>query len=774
MSQAVPALQAPDSTRLDPTKPGLDPTKPCRRSPAAAARRHLHWPDALTGIRPQLALLTTLACGPLILLLLASAVAERGRVIELAATRTRNLAALGAEQQDDMIQEATTLLRVLSRVQEIRRPHDGPCHELLQRVEEDHKRIGILSVISRDGRVTCNSRDEEPSLDLADRPYFQQAVHAATDDLVLSTPVTSRMTGMPAIIAAVPLFGPEGANEGGDASGQPEAVLIAAMDLDWFSRLAGRLPGAEANLLQIIDVRDGSTLARALVRGQDASDTLRAGALGSSPGNSPEPPVTIRGWDRGLAAAARANRGGGTVEAPDPAGIDRITSFTPLPGTGGNLVLSVGLPRKQVLSEANHRLAMDAAAAVAAAALALMLAWLVANRSLLRPVRRLADAAERLGDGQLDVRVNGLPGAARELHALGRSFDDMTGRLQARDQDLSRIRTELQVSEEHYRLLSSHSSDMIALIDARSLRTYVSPACMELLGYQPEELIGQPSYDLVHPEDLAWMNDTLSSPMLTGSPTARATYRAFRKDGSLVWLESIGRRLPSDAGYVVVTRDVSARMEMEHRLEEANRLLRGQAMQDPLTGLANRRHVDEALGIEFRRAQRLQLPLGILMLDIDYFKAFNDTYGHPAGDICIRAVADAIKSVLHRPTDLAGRYGGEEFAILLPNTDDAGVAVTGERIRQGVQELGLRHSGSPFGIVTVSVGGAAIMPPVGEIGPAAFVEAADAALYAVKRSGRNGMQLGRVSDTTATVAQALDLDQPVAPPSGWPDAHSRP
>lgn len=471
----MPALHG-----LGPPQP--DSLQPGRCSPATAAWRRLHWPDALAGIRPQLALLTTLACGPLTLLLLSSAVAERGRVIELAAIRARNLAVLGAEQQNDTIQQATTLLRVLSRVQEVRTPHDGQCHALLRRVEEDHERIGILSVIDRDGRVTCNSRDDEPSLNLADRPYFQQAIHATTDDLVLSTPVTSRVTGKPSIIAAVPLFGPGGANEGGDASGQPESVLIAAMDLDWFSRLAGHLPGAEVNLVQIIDVRDGSTLARALVRGQDAPDTRQAGASGSSPGNSPEPPVTIRGPDRGLAAAARANRGGGTVEAPDPAGIDRITSFAPLPGTGGNLVLSVGLPRKQVLSEANHRLAMDAAAAAAAAA-ALVLAWLVANRSLLRPVRRLADAAERLGDGHLDVRVAGLPGAARELHALGRSFDDMTGRLQARDQDLSRIRTDLQVSEEHYRLLSTYSSDMITLIDATSLRTYVSPASLDLLGY---------------------------------------------------------------------------------------------------------------------------------------------------------------------------------------------------------------------------------------------------------------------------------------------------
>lgn len=213
----------------------------------------------------------------------------------------------------------------------------------------------------------------------------------------------------------------------------------------------------------------------------------------------------------------------------------------------------------------------------------------------------------------------------------------------------------------------------------------------------------------------------------------------------------------------MVTRDVSARMEMEQRLEEANRLLRGQAMQDPLTSLANRRHVDEALGTEYRRAQRLQLPMGVLMLDIDRFKSFNDTYGHPAGDACIRAVAEAVRSVLRRPTDLAGRYGGEEFAVLLPNTDEAGVAVTGERIRRAVQALALTHAGSEFGIVTVSVGGAVLTPPIGVIGPAAFVEAADAALYAAKRGGRNGTRMAAVAVVADEAATVLKPELPLAP-----------
>ncbi len=710
-----------------------------------------HWRRALAGVRPQLAVLSLVTSGPLILLLLAGAFAERGRTIGAAASRARNLAVLGAEQQDDVIQEAATLLRVLALVPDVRGVHDGSCHALLRRVEENHQRIGTLSVAGADGRVTCNSRDEQPSLSLAGRPYFTQAMAADTDDLILGSPAMGRTAGRPSLVAAVPLFPPGTAAPDGrkSAGAVPEGVLVAAMDLDWFSRLAARLPGAGANLVQIIDIRDGSLLVRLPVPGAGMADAVDRQGL-------PAAPIMLARGDPALAAAARDAASGGTLEAPDPDGTDRITGFAPLPGTGGNLVLSVGLPRNKVLAAANAQLAAELAVAAAAAGAALLLAALIANRSLLRPIRHMAGVARRLGAGDLGVRIGRLDGAADELRSLAASLDDMGGRLEARSLELAAAQAGLRLSEEHYRLLSTCSSDMITRLDAGLRLTYASPACLDLTGFSPEELHGRAAADLVHPEDLARVDEMLCAPLRAGWATARATYRSIRKDGTAVWLESIGRPLPGPAGgHVMVTRDVSARVEMEHRLEEANLLLRGQAMQDPLTALANRRNVDEALGIEFLRSQRLQLPLGILMVDIDRFKAFNDTYGHPAGDACIRAVASAICAVLRRPTDLAGRYGGEEFAVLLPNTDEAGVAGTGERIRRSVQEMGLVHAGSEFGVVTISVGGAAIMPPIGDVGPAAFVEAADAALYAAKRAGRNGVRLAAVAVVAAEAAPAL-------------------
>lgn len=186
-----------------------------------------------------------------------------------------------------------------------------------------------------------------------------------------------------------------------------------------------------------------------------------------------------------------------------------------------------------------------------------------------------------------------------------------------------------------------------------------------------------------------------------------------------------------------------ARAEAELRqardaLESANRTLARQAMSDGLTGLANRRQFDVTLGNEFSRAMRQQDTLAFIMIDVDYFKQYNDHYGHSAGDEVLRAVSKLIRALTpKRPGDLSARYGGEEIGILLPNTGLEGAQAVAERIRHAVQELRLPHRGSPFGLVTLSAGVATIAPQRGEHLPAMLVEAADKALYAAKSAGRN-------------------------------------
>ncbi|KQV12963.1 diguanylate cyclase [Pseudomonas sp. Root329] len=175
---------------------------------------------------------------------------------------------------------------------------------------------------------------------------------------------------------------------------------------------------------------------------------------------------------------------------------------------------------------------------------------------------------------------------------------------------------------------------------------------------------------------------------------------------------------------------------VEADLRTAKEALKLIATHDSLTGLGNRRLFEGALDIEFGRGARQSSSLSLIMLDIDYFKRYNDAYGHVAGDHCLAEVARAVKGCCHRKADLAVRYGGEEFAVLLPDTDIHGAMVIAEQIRRSVMDKNIIHSGSPSGFVTVSLGCYSFVP-TGRDSMEVFIERADAALYQAKHSGRN-------------------------------------
>jgi diguanylate cyclase (GGDEF)-like protein len=184
------------------------------------------------------------------------------------------------------------------------------------------------------------------------------------------------------------------------------------------------------------------------------------------------------------------------------------------------------------------------------------------------------------------------------------------------------------------------------------------------------------------------------------------------------------------------------RQEFEQELKEAYAQVEEAAMRDGLTGVVNRRRFDVALSAEWRRAKREEYPLGLLMVDVDYFKKYNDTYGHLAGDECLRRVAQTLLSVPLRAVDLVARYGGEEFAVLLPGGDEAGVKRVGEAIREAVEALEIAHRGSPRGRVTVSIGCGTLIPDV-VADAETLIECADQALYEAKQTGRNCTRAAR-------------------------------
>jgi diguanylate cyclase (GGDEF)-like protein len=202
----------------------------------------------------------------------------------------------------------------------------------------------------------------------------------------------------------------------------------------------------------------------------------------------------------------------------------------------------------------------------------------------------------------------------------------------------------------------------------------------------------------------------------------------------------LARCLSLVAGSTVLCALLADFVRLFNHVAAANVRLAALSLTDPLTAIANRRSFEQRLDTEWRRAAREQLPLSLVMIDIDQFKRFNDRFGHPAGDECLRQVAQALVQQARRPWDMPARLGGEEFAVLLPQTEADGAGSVAEMFRRSIETLGMAHPDSVFRVVTISVGVATAFPYAAGESPAGLVAAADAALYAAKGAGRNRVE----------------------------------
>ncbi|MFN8574866.1 MAG: diguanylate cyclase [Gemmatimonadaceae bacterium] len=320
--------------------------------------------------------------------------------------------------------------------------------------------------------------------------------------------------------------------------------------------------------------------------------------------------------------------------------------------------------------------------------------------------------------------------------------------VQLHESHLERLRAEeaLRESEVRFRLLAENGSDVVTMHDLSGRVTYVSPSCERVLGFLPEELQRMTPFAIVHPDDGEKLRRHIDA-LIRGEPVTAISCRMLHKSGRHVWLETMWRSIASHDGKIVrlqaSARDITERKEYERQLEEAQRKLTVQqdrlmdanmrlealATQDGLTGLKNRRAFEERTRDEIARARRAGRPMSVMLLDIDHFKQFNDSFGHPRGDEVLREVARHITRSL-RDTDYAARYGGEEFAILLPDTDREGAHQLGERLRASIEQG--QWIDRP---ITVSLGVGSIAPEVTVL--ESLIEHADRALYRSKQNGRN-------------------------------------
>jgi diguanylate cyclase (GGDEF)-like protein/PAS domain S-box-containing protein len=291
-----------------------------------------------------------------------------------------------------------------------------------------------------------------------------------------------------------------------------------------------------------------------------------------------------------------------------------------------------------------------------------------------------------------------------------------------------------------HRLVTENSRDVIIVADFDGKRSYVSSAVQSMFGWNPEEATAHTALQLVHPEDL-YKAEAARRELQSGSEDALVECRIRKANGEYLWVEAALRliRDPSTglpSGILHIDRDISERKRSEQRLREAYRAVEAMSLTDVLTGLANRRHFDRYLATEWRRSMRDNKPLSLLMLDVDLFKAYNDTYGHQQGDSCLKQIAEACMDVVSRAGDLVARFGGEEFVVVLPNTESEGALQVANEICESLRSRRLPHTGSPFGIITISIGCATLVPQAGMHVPD-LIAMADRALYTAKHNGRN-------------------------------------
>lgn len=317
--------------------------------------------------------------------------------------------------------------------------------------------------------------------------------------------------------------------------------------------------------------------------------------------------------------------------------------------------------------------------------------------------------------------------------------------LKQSNQDLHKQSRRLRISESNFRSLVEHQMDAMVVIDSGGEVQFVNPPAVTLFQKPERELLGRPFQFQIVPNT----SQEVELPSADGSVRI-LELRVFET----IWNGS--------GGYLAAFRDVSERKAAERKIQEqqlelieANRKLAALATLDGLTGLTNHRVFKETLAEEVQRARRYQLPLSLIVADVDHFKSYNDSFGHPAGDDVLKAAGRLLQRVA-RATDLVARYGGEEFAVILPNTTAAQAAEVAERLRVAVASAAW-----PNRMITLSLGVAQWHLETATA--AALISEADKALYMSKKAGRNRVTIQEPGNSAPSASAATSTNPPGEP-----------
>ncbi len=293
-----------------------------------------------------------------------------------------------------------------------------------------------------------------------------------------------------------------------------------------------------------------------------------------------------------------------------------------------------------------------------------------------------------------------------------------------------------------YRTLLESTRAIPWKIDWATMRfAYIGPQIEQVLGWPPSSWVSVDDWaERMHPEDREWVVNFCVSQSQAGTDH-EADYRALTKDGDYVWIRDVVHVLRQPDGEVEALVgfmfDISERKKTEERLIKLQKELEDLSFKDGLTGVANRRMFDSVMELEWTKACRSRQPLSLVLVDIDYFKQYNDHYGHLQGDDSLRRVGQALASAATRSRDFLARFGGEEFVLVLPDSDAAAAMAVAERCRSILFKEQIPHEKSPISqLLTVSMGVGTIIPSH-EDDLLNFIRQVDMSLYEAKQRGRD-------------------------------------
>ncbi|GLQ95518.1 GGDEF domain-containing protein [Dyella acidisoli] len=307
---------------------------------------------------------------------------------------------------------------------------------------------------------------------------------------------------------------------------------------------------------------------------------------------------------------------------------------------------------------------------------------------------------------------------------------------------MSVIESKMELDSDTYKTLLESTRAIPWKIDWNTMQfAYIGPQIEDLLGWEPDSWISVQDWaDRIHAEDRDWAVNFCVAQSKAGVDH-EADYRALKKDGDYVWIRDVVHVVRDEDGsvdsLVGFMFDISERKRTEEQLAAARRELEELSFKDGLTGVANRRRFDVVLENEWTNACRNKQPLSLLMLDIDFFKQYNDRYGHLDGDQCLKRIAKLITVAAERPRDFVARFGGEEFVAVLPDTHPSEAYRIASRCRDLIASEHIPHEGSEISrYVTASIGIGTIIPECSDEAHA-FIKLTDQRLYEAKQRGRN-------------------------------------